>query len=70
MFAWKSMDVNSNLVKLKLDMVYRDLSMEMASAQYTEITHPVLPVTEPVELPKEKPKPKKKVVKPALPKSK
>jgi hypothetical protein len=67
MFAWKSMDVNSNLVKLKLDMVYRDLSMETASAQYTEITHPVLPVTEP---PKEAPKPKKKVVKPALPKSK
>jgi hypothetical protein len=70
MFAWKSMDVNSNLVKLKLDMVYRDLSMETASAQYTEITHPVLPVTEPVEPPKEAPKPKKKVVKPALPKSK
>ena len=64
------MDVNSNLVKLKLDMVYRDLSIEMASAQYTEITHPVLPVTEPVEPPKEKPKLKKKVVKPALPKSK
>ena len=68
MFAWKSMDVNSNLVKLKLDMVYRDLSMETASAQYTAITHPVLLVTE--EPPKEKPKPKKKVVKSALPKSK
>jgi len=65
------MDVNSNLVKLKLDMVYRDLSMETASAQFTEITHPVLPVTEvPKEAPEEKPKPKKKVVKPALPKSK
>jgi len=71
MFAWKSMDVNSNLVKLKLDMVYRDLSMETASAQFTEITHPVLPVTEaPKEAPEEKSKPKKKVVKPALPKSK
>jgi hypothetical protein len=71
MFAWKSMDVNSNLVKLKLDMVYRDLSMETASAQYTEITRPVLPVTEaPKEAPEEKPKPKKKIVKPALPKSK
>jgi hypothetical protein len=68
MFAWKSMDVNSNLVKLKLDMVYRDLSMETASAQYTAITRPVLLVTE--EAPKEAPKPKKKVVKPALPKSK
>jgi hypothetical protein len=71
MFAWKSMDVNSNLVKLKLDMVYRDLSMETASTQFTEITHPVLPVTEaPKEAPEEKSKPKKKVVKPALPKSK
>jgi hypothetical protein len=74
MFAWKSMDVNSNLVKLKLDMVYRDLSMETASVQYTAITRPVLLVTEeapePVEPPKEKPKPNKKVVKPALPKSK
>jgi hypothetical protein len=70
MFAWKSMDVNSNLVKLKLDMVYRDLSMETASAQYTEITRPVLPVTE--EAPKENPKGgrKKKIVKAALPKSK
>jgi hypothetical protein len=48
--------------------------METASAQYTAITRPVLLVTEeapePVEPPKEKPKPKKKVVKPALPKSK
>jgi hypothetical protein len=72
MFAWKSMDANSSLVKLKLDMVYRDLSMEMASQAFTEITHPVLPVTEepkPKEPPAEKPKPKKKVVKAALPKS-
>jgi len=45
--------------------------METASAQFTEITHPVLPVTEvPKDAPEEKPKPKKKVVKPALPKSK
>jgi len=67
------MDANSSLVKLKLDMVYRDLSMEMASQAYTEITHPVLPVTDeppkPKEPPAEKPKPKKKVVKAALPKS-
>jgi hypothetical protein len=69
MFAWKSMDVSSNLVKLKLDMVYRDLSMETASQAFTEIIRPVLPVTEaPVEAPK--PKPKKKTVKAALPKSK
>ena len=45
--------------------------METASVQFTEITRPVLPVTEaPREAPEEKPKPKKKVVKPALPKSK
>ena len=60
------MDVNSSLAKLKLDMVYRDLSMETASQTFTEITRPVLPVT---EEPAEKPKPKKKVVKAALPKS-
>jgi hypothetical protein len=75
MFAWKSMDGNSNLVKLKLDMVYRNLSEEMASQAFTEITHPVLPgieVKEPKEPPKEKEKPKtsKKTVKVALPKSK
>jgi hypothetical protein len=66
MFAWKSMDVNSNLVKLKLDMVYRNLSEEMASQAFTEITQPVLPA---IEI-KEKPKTKKKIVKVALPKSK
>jgi len=54
-------------VKLKLDMVYRDLSMETASAQFTEITQAVQPET---SAGAEKPKPKKKVVKPALPKSK
>jgi hypothetical protein len=74
MFAWKSMDGNSNLVKLKLDMVYRNLSEEMASQAFTEITLPVLPgieVKEPSkEPPKEKPKTKKKTVKVALPKSK
>ena len=68
MFAWKSMDgtqmrlgnVSSSLVKLKLDMVYRDLSMETASVQFTEITRPAPPVIE-------KPKPKKKVIKVAVP---
>jgi hypothetical protein len=47
-------------------MVYRDLSMETASKQFTEITQVVQPETEPAE----KPKHKKKAVKPALPKSK
>jgi hypothetical protein len=72
MFAWKSMDGNSNLVKLKLDMVYRNLSEETASQVFTEITHPVLPGIEvkEKEKEKEKPKTKKKTVKVALPKSK
>jgi hypothetical protein len=67
MFAWKSMDGNSNLVKLKLDMVYRNLSEEMASQAFTEITRPVLPGIEVKELkkPSEKPKVKKKIVKAA-----
>jgi hypothetical protein len=73
MFAWKSMDgilrplgdVSSSLMKLKLDMVYRDLPMETASQAFTGIIRPVLPET---EAPKEKPKPKKKTVKVALPK--
>ena len=73
MFAWKSMDGSSSLVKLKLDMVYRDLSMETASAQFTESTRPAPPATEgPAPAPKpkepeEKKKPKKKVVKVAVP---
>ena len=54
--------VNSSLVKLKLDMVYRDLSMETASAQFTEITRPAQPATETPAPPAEKPKPKKKKV--------
>jgi hypothetical protein len=78
MFAWKNMDDRySLLMKLKMEMVYRDMPQETASQQFMEITHPVLPVTEvkeipkelPKELPKEKPKPRKKVIKAALPKS-
>jgi hypothetical protein len=61
MFAWKSMANNSSLVKLKLDMVYRDLSMETALARFTESTQVVQPVTE--AAPKPKPKPVKRVVK-------
>jgi hypothetical protein len=57
-------------------MVYRNLSEEMASQAFTEITRPVLPgievkeLKEPVKEPSEKPKAKKKIVKAALPKSK
>jgi hypothetical protein len=63
MFAWKSMDDNSNLVKLKLDMVYRGLSTETASARFTEITPPEQRETE-------KKKPKKKLVRVAVPQTK
>jgi len=38
MFAVKSMDANSNLSKLKLDMVYRDLPMEEAQERFTKVT--------------------------------
>jgi hypothetical protein len=43
MFAEKSMDVNSSLLKLKLDMVYRNLSTEEAQKVYSELTATVPP---------------------------
>lgn len=46
MFAVKNMDVNSNLLKLKLDMVYRDLDMEEAQKRFSEITTVVPPPSE------------------------
>lgn len=33
-----SMEVSSNLLKLKLDMVYRDLPLEEAEKRFAEIT--------------------------------
>ena len=64
MFVEKSMDVNSSLLKLKLDMVYRNLSTEEAQKVYSELTATVPP-------PVEKPKTilKRKVVKALVPKS-
>ena len=38
MFAVRSMEVSSNLLKLKLDMVYRDLPLEEAEKRFAEIT--------------------------------
>jgi hypothetical protein len=65
------MDANSNRLKLKLDMVYRDLSSEDAQKRFAEL----------VEAPDEKPlgevgtkvlesnpKPKRKTVKALVPK--
>jgi hypothetical protein len=65
------MDVNSNRLKLKLDMVYRDLSAEEAQKKFAELS----------EAPEEKPlgevgtkvlepakkKPKRKTVKALVP---
>jgi hypothetical protein len=59
MFAVKNMDVNSNLMRLKLDLVYRDVSTEEGQKRFAELTE-----TLPVEEPKSEPvKPKKKVIK-------
>ena len=47
----KSMEANSNLLKLKLDMVYRDLTMEVAQQKFMELTTappPTVEIPEPV----------------------
>jgi hypothetical protein len=38
MFVVKSMDVNSNLLRLKLDLVYRNLPMDEGQTRFTELT--------------------------------
>jgi hypothetical protein len=43
MFVPKNMDVNSNLLKLKLDMVYRELPLEEAEKVFAEVTATVKP---------------------------
>ena len=65
------MDANSNLLKLKLDMVYHDLSMEEGQKRFDELStapevKPLEPITT-VELPK---KPTRKTVKRLVPKNK
>jgi hypothetical protein len=47
----KSMQDNSNLLRLKLDMVYRDLAMEVAQQKFTELTTMVPPTVEVPEAP-------------------
>ena len=49
MFAQKSMDVNSNLLKLKLDMVFYDLPMEEAQSRFQELTATIKPPEPPKE---------------------
>ena len=62
------MDVNSNLLKLKLDMVYRDLPVEEAQKRFDELTN--VPEVKPLEPIGTVQKPKRKVVKALVPKSK
>jgi BarA-like signal transduction histidine kinase len=64
MFAEKSMDVNSSLLKLKLEMVYRNLSTEEAQKVYSELT-----ATVPPKIDQPKTVIKRKVVKALVPKS-
>jgi hypothetical protein len=60
------MEANSNLLKLKLDMVYRDLTMEVAQQKFTELS--TVPPT--VEAPAPAPKPKRKKLVKAVPDTK
>lgn len=73
MFAVRSMEVNSNLLKLKLDMVYRDLPLEEAEKRFAEVTMPPeapAPAPEVMTVAPPKPKAKRKVVKALVPKNK
>jgi hypothetical protein len=65
MFAVKSMDVNSNLLRLKLDMVYRDLPLEEARKRFEELTATVASAE-----PEQKAGKRRKTVKPIPRKSK
>jgi hypothetical protein len=73
MFAMKSMDKTSALLKLKLDLVYRDLAIEAAQTRFDELNVvDVAPEAAPaparvavVDIPKAPPK--KKVIKALVP---
>jgi hypothetical protein len=67
------MDINSNLLKLKLDMVYRDLNMEEAQKRFSEITSIAPPSEEKTEITEVrvgKQKKARRVVKALIPNSK
>lgn len=55
--------MGDSLLKLKLDMVYRDLPVEEAQKRYADLT--TVPVPAPPSA--EKPKPKRKVIKALVP---
>jgi hypothetical protein len=70
MFAMKSMDKTSALLKLKLDLVYRDLAIEAAQTRFdelnvVEVAPEAAPVVAVVDVPKAPPK--KKVIKALVP---
>lgn len=62
------MDVNSNLLRLKLDMVYRDISAEDAKKAFDELG--AAPEAKPLEPITTKEIPKRKRVKALVPKNK
>jgi hypothetical protein len=73
MFAMKSMDKESALLKLKLDLVYRELAIEEAQKRFDEL-NVVAPTAESAEAPAApvpvvavKAAPKKKVVRALVP---
>jgi hypothetical protein len=71
MFAMKSMDKTSALLKLKLDLVYRDLAIEAAQTRFDELNvvemapEAAAPTVAVVDIPKAPPK--KKVIKALVP---
>jgi hypothetical protein len=71
MFAMKSMDKTSALLKLKLDLVYRDLAIEAAQTRFDELNvvevapEAAAPAMAVVDIPKAPPK--KKVIKALVP---
>ena len=70
MFAMKSMDKASALLKLKLDLVYRDLAIEAAQTRFDELNvveaaPEAAPAMAVVDIPKAAPK--KKVIKALVP---
>ena len=65
------MDINSNLLKLKLDMVDRDIPIEEGQKRFEELnTVPEQKALEPIETREIRKKSKRKVVKALVPKNK
>ena len=67
MFAMKSMDRSSALLKLKLDLVYRDLAIEEGQKRFDELNVPVVEPAPEAEAPLPAAAPKKKVIRALVP---